>query len=152
MRILWQFRIKSKRWMLRPWLALFVRRNTWLSSFTMRRRPVQMYWTNWKILTSNFTLKLTFCLLLKPYLYSLKSSEADVFKIRFVRIFDNELAADYSLYKMPCLVYFRNGIPVVYDGELKDESEVLEWLIQHQTSIDEEDIVENASKVRHILT
>jgi hypothetical protein len=88
----------------------------------------------------------------KYYLHSFKTSEADVFKIRFVRIFDNELAADYSLYKMPCLVYFRNGIPVVYDGELKDESEVLEWLIQHQTSIDEEDIVENASKVRYRFT
>lgn len=35
----------------------------------------------------------------------------------------------------------------MYDGDLKDESEVLEWLIQHQTSIDEEDTVENASKV-----
>ena len=74
-------------------------------------------------------------------------SEADVFKIRFVRIFDNDLAADFSLYQLPALVYFRNEIPVVYEGDLKDEAEVLEWLIQHQTSIDEEDVVEKATKV-----
>ena len=75
------------------------------------------------------------------------NSEADVFKIRFVRIFDTDLAADFSLYTLPALVYFRNGIPVVYEGDLRDEAEVLEWLIQHQTSIDEEDVVEKASKV-----
>ena len=75
------------------------------------------------------------------------SSEADVFKIRFVRILDLDLAGDFSLTKLPALVYFRNEIPVVFEGDLKDEAEVLEWLIQHQTSIDEEDVVENASKV-----
>ena len=79
------------------------------------------------------------------------SSEADVFKIRFVRILDLDLAGDFSLTKLPALVYFRNEIPVVFEGDLKDEAEVLEWLIQHQTSIDEEDVVENASKVSLIL-
>lgn len=34
--------------------------------------------------------------------------------------------------ELPSLVYFRNGIPVVYHGDLRDEEEVLEWLIQHQ--------------------
>ena len=43
--------------------------------------------------------------------------EADVFKIRFVRIHDIALAEDYSLYYMPSLVYFRSGIPIVYDGK-----------------------------------
>ena len=42
--------------------------------------------------------------------------EADVFKIRFVRIHDLELAEDYSLYYMPSLVYFRSGMPIVYEG------------------------------------
>jgi hypothetical protein len=42
------------------------------------------------------------------------------------------LAGDFSLNKLPALVYFRNGIPVVFEGDLKDEAEVLEWLIQHQ--------------------
>jgi hypothetical protein len=40
--------------------------------------------------------------------------EADVFAIRFVRINDPKLAEDFSLTVIPCLVYFREGIPVVY--------------------------------------
>ncbi len=71
--------------------------------------------------------------------------EADVFEIRFVRIRDKQLAEDFSLKRWPSLVYFREGIPVVYQGDLKDEAEVLEWLIQHQSSVHDEDIVESAS-------
>lgn len=40
--------------------------------------------------------------------------EADVFEIRFVRINDQKLAEDFSLTKIPSLVYFREGIPIVY--------------------------------------
>ena len=40
--------------------------------------------------------------------------EADIFDIRFVRINDVELAADFSLTSIPSLVYFRYGIPIVY--------------------------------------
>ena len=71
--------------------------------------------------------------------------EADVFKIRFVRIFDMELAEDFSLYYMPTLVYFRESIPLVYTGDLMDESEVLEWLIQHQSTIRDDDVVDKVS-------
>ena len=55
--------------------------------------------------------------------------EADVFKIRFVKIRDEELADEYSLSDIPALVYFRNGIPVVYDGDLKDEDEVCDIIV-----------------------
>ena len=54
--------------------------------------------------------------------------EADVFKIRFVRIHDLELAEDYSLYYMPSLVYFRSGMPIVYEGKLQ----LIELLISIQ--------------------
>ena len=71
--------------------------------------------------------------------------EADVFKIRFVRIFDLALAEDFSLFQVPALVYFRQGIPLVYTGDLMDETEVLEWLILHQSSIQDEDVVDKVS-------
>ena len=58
--------------------------------------------------------------------------EADEFGIRFVKIRDRELAEEYSLAALPSLVYFRGGIPVVFTGDLSDEEDVLEWLIQHQ--------------------
>ena len=58
--------------------------------------------------------------------------EADEFGIRFVKIRDRELAEEYSLAQLPSLVYFRSGIPVIFTGDLADEEDVLEWLIQHQ--------------------
>ena len=44
--------------------------------------------------------------------------EADVFQIRFVRIQDSKLAEDFSLKNIPSLVYFRHGIPIVYQGKV----------------------------------
>lgn len=41
--------------------------------------------------------------------------EADVFEIRFVRIQDEKLAEDFSLARIPSLVYFRDGIPIGID-------------------------------------
>lgn len=72
--------------------------------------------------------------------------ETDVFGIRFIRINDPELADDYSLTKIPCLVYFRNEIPIVYAGDLEDSEEVLEWLIKNQSSADDVDVVENVGE------
>uniref|UniRef100_A0A0K2V1A5 Thioredoxin domain-containing protein n=1 Tax=Lepeophtheirus salmonis TaxID=72036 RepID=A0A0K2V1A5_LEPSM len=73
--------------------------------------------------------------------------EADIFKIRFVRIQDPDLADEFSLESVPALVYFRNAIPLVYPSgaDLMDSTEVLEWLIQHQSSILDEDVVESVS-------
>lgn len=72
--------------------------------------------------------------------------ETDVFNIRFLRINDPELADDYSLTKIPCLVFFRREIPIVYSGELKDEQEMLEWLIKNQSSADDNDEIEETNE------
>ncbi len=75
--------------------------------------------------------------------------EADVFGIRLVKINDPDMADDFSLDRLPSLAYFRRGIPVVYDGDaddLKDGPEVLEWLIKHQTTAEEEDMVESVGE------
>jgi len=71
--------------------------------------------------------------------------ETDVFNIRFLRIKDVELADDYSLASLPSLVYFRHEIPVVYNGELSDSAEVLEWLIMERSGADELDELEFVS-------
>lgn len=42
--------------------------------------------------------------------------EADQLGIAFVKIADEELAEEYSLATLPTLVYYRNSIPVVYEG------------------------------------
>ena len=63
---------------------------------------------------------------------------SSLYYIRFVRIFDRDLAEEYSLPGLPTLVYFRRQIPLVYTGDLTDEPEVLEWLILHQNSVEDE--------------
>merc|ERR1719187_784907 len=72
--------------------------------------------------------------------------ETDVFNIRFLRINDHDLARDYSLTKMPCLVFFRHEIPIVYPGDMSDQQEVLEWLIKNQSSADDVDVVEEVGE------
>lgn len=45
-----------------------------------------------------------------------------------VKIADPQLAKRYGITTFPALVYFRNGNPLLYEGELKNEETVLEWL------------------------
>ena len=35
----------------------------------------------------------------------------------------------YGIKTFPALVYFRNGNPLTFDGDLKSEESVLEWLV-----------------------
>ncbi|XP_039428767.1 uncharacterized protein LOC120412391 isoform X2 [Culex pipiens pallens] len=55
--------------------------------------------------------------------------ELDVFGIHMVKIQDPQLAKRYSIKTFPALVYFRNGNPLIYEGDLQSEQSVLEWLI-----------------------
>jgi hypothetical protein len=43
--------------------------------------------------------------------------EADQLGIAFVKIADEELAEEYSLSSLPTLVYYRNSIPVIFEGK-----------------------------------
>ena len=42
--------------------------------------------------------------------------EADQLEIGFVKIHDEELAAEYNLGVLPKLVYYRHQIPIIYEG------------------------------------
>ncbi|XP_011163664.1 uncharacterized protein LOC105198599 isoform X2 [Solenopsis invicta] len=55
--------------------------------------------------------------------------ECDVFGIHLVKIHDTQLAKRYSIKTFPALVYFRNGNPLLFEGDLQNEESVLEWLI-----------------------
>ncbi|KAH0944656.1 hypothetical protein HN011_000585 [Eciton burchellii] len=55
--------------------------------------------------------------------------ECDVFGIHMVKILDPQLAKRYSIKTFPALVYFRNGNPLLFEGDLQNEESVLEWLI-----------------------
>lgn len=59
----------------------------------------------------------------------LVDDECDVFGIHMVKIQDPQLAKRYSIKTFPALVYFRNGNPLIFEGDLQNEQSVLEWLI-----------------------
>ncbi|KAF5307260.1 hypothetical protein FQR65_LT06976 [Abscondita terminalis] len=71
--------------------------------------------------------------------------EADQLGIGFVKINDENLAEEYNLGDLPALVYYRHQIPIIYEGELTKEEDVLEWLVQHKSTGDEEDIIEDVT-------
>ncbi|XP_035438413.2 uncharacterized protein LOC118268177 isoform X1 [Spodoptera frugiperda] len=71
--------------------------------------------------------------------------EADQLGIGFVKIHDEELAEEYNLGDLPRLVYYRHQIPIIYEGELSREEDVLEWLITNKSTGDEEDIIEDVT-------
>merc|ERR1711915_515441 len=55
--------------------------------------------------------------------------ECDMYGIQLVKLKDPPLAKRYGIKTFPALVYFRNGNPLTFDGDLKSEESVLEWLI-----------------------
>lgn len=59
--------------------------------------------------------------------------------IVIVRIDNAAEAKEYGLDHLPALIYFENKIPALYEGDLMNEEEVLEWLIlQKETATIEE--------------
>ena len=63
--------------------------------------------------------------------------------IGLVKINDLELVTEYNLGELPALVYYRHTIPILYEGPLEAEDDLLEWLIQNRNSGDEEDVIED---------
>jgi len=55
--------------------------------------------------------------------------ECDTYGIQLVKLKDPQLAKRYGIKTFPALVYFRNGNPLTFEGDLKTEESVMEWLI-----------------------
>ena len=67
--------------------------------------------------------------------------ECDEKGILFVKIDDDTVAKEYGIDdELPTLVYFENKIPSVYQGDLKNEEQVLEWLIAQMSSDEIEEV------------
>ncbi|XP_047475280.1 uncharacterized protein LOC125029447 isoform X3 [Penaeus chinensis] len=58
--------------------------------------------------------------------------ECDDIGIDFVKVSDENIAKEYEVVILPALVYFRNRFPQIYEGDLKDEEALLEWLIDNK--------------------
>uniref|UniRef100_A0A1B6DZL5 Thioredoxin domain-containing protein n=1 Tax=Clastoptera arizonana TaxID=38151 RepID=A0A1B6DZL5_9HEMI len=81
--------------------------------------------------------------------------ECDALGVVFVKIDNTEEAKEYGIEKIPALMYFEKGIPMLYEGNLEEEEKVLKWL-QHQESSDQiEDVTDEMldmiiSKMPHV--
>ncbi|KAG8237455.1 hypothetical protein J437_LFUL015983 [Ladona fulva] len=66
--------------------------------------------------------------------------DTDKHGIQFVKSTDSKLAAEIGIFSFPALVYYETGVPIMYDGNLKKEEEVLEWLVeQKRNDVDDSD-------------
>lgn len=68
--------------------------------------------------------------------------ECDQLGVVFVKIDNDEEAKEYGIEKIPSMVYFEKGIPMLYEGNLEDEEKVLKWL-EHQVKSDEIEDINN---------
>lgn len=68
--------------------------------------------------------------------------DCDKHGIQFVKIDDEEAAEDFGIDQLPAVVYFEKGIPNLYDGDLENEEEFLEWLVQQLEKDEIEDVTD----------
>lgn len=68
--------------------------------------------------------------------------------IVIVRIDNADEAKEYGLDHLPALIYFEDKIPALYEGDLMNEDEVLEWLILQKETDTIEEVTDEILKVR----
>lgn len=62
--------------------------------------------------------------------------------IIMIRLDNAEEAKEYGLDHLPAMVYFENKIPAIYEGDLMNEDEVLEWLVVQKNSATIEEVTD----------
>lgn len=70
--------------------------------------------------------------------------DANKYGVEFVKNSERAASKKYGINEFPTLVYFRHGEPTVYQGDLKNEEEVLNWLISVE-SMDLPDRIEEVN-------
>ncbi|CAG2117952.1 unnamed protein product, partial [Medioppia subpectinata] len=62
--------------------------------------------------------------------------------ISVVKTAETEIAREYGIKELPALIYFERQIPSVYEGDMRAEEDVLQWLVQQKT----EDTIESVNR------
>lgn len=68
--------------------------------------------------------------------------DCDKHGIQFVKIDDKSAARDYGIEYIPAIVYFEKQVPNVYDGDLQDEDQILQWLVEQLEKDEIEDVTD----------
>lgn len=67
--------------------------------------------------------------------------------IVIVRIDNADEAKEYGLDHLPALIYFEDKIPSLFEGDLMNEDEVLEWLLLQKETATIEEVTDEILKV-----
>lgn len=54
--------------------------------------------------------------------------------IDFVKTSDDDVDKEYDLEQLPALVFYRHKFRTIYSGDLMNEEEILEWVLQQYES------------------
>lgn len=68
--------------------------------------------------------------------------DCDKHGIQFVKIDDERATKDYGIDTIPSIVYFEKQVPQIYDGDLENEDEILQWLVSQQEKDEIEDVTD----------
>ena len=60
--------------------------------------------------------------------------------VEFVKCSETHAQRDYGLTQLPALVFFENGVPEVYPGDLENDDETLVWITRELTNQDIEEV------------
>ncbi|CRK96271.1 CLUMA_CG009693, isoform A, partial [Clunio marinus] len=58
--------------------------------------------------------------------------DTDKHDIQFVKTDDVKLAHDIGVFSFPALIYYETGVPIMFDGNLKSEKKILQWLVDQK--------------------
>lgn len=68
--------------------------------------------------------------------------DLDKHGLQFVKIDDKKAASEYKVKHVPAIVYFEKQQPLIYDGDLMDEEQILHWLVAQLEKDQIEDVTE----------
>merc|ERR1719270_3356918 len=61
-------------------------------------------------------------------------------EVEFVKCSEPNGQRDYGLTQVPALVFFENGVPEVYTGDLKNDDEMLAWISKELSNQEIEEV------------
>lgn len=68
--------------------------------------------------------------------------DCDKHGIQFVKIDDDRTSRSYGIESVPAIVFFEKQEPNIYDGDLLNEEEILQWLLSQLEKDEIEDVTE----------
>lgn len=68
--------------------------------------------------------------------------DCDKHGIQFVKIDDEAAAKEFGIDHLPAIVYFEKEVPNLYDGDIENEDEILQWLLEQLEKDEIEDVTD----------